>query len=293
MVDGAARPGTTITLSHWPRSATPDHLRRDLSAQIVLAAMEDGYAFESGAQFATIDHYDEDGVVALGFLVLPGLAERYSDLLVETARVGDFGVVRDRRAALVAFSIAGLKDPVLALSLLDELAGDPTAHESLWRKEADAFDAASSALSTGGSIEELPEHDLAVVRIEDRAGDLRAASWEEDLLHPAAVNSATERLRIAVIARDRFEVRFRYESWVRMATFRPRLRVDLSRLAASLTDLEPRQAKWSFDGAGAIFPALRTLASEPSGIPADVFVEHLTAELAILDSGPPAWNPYV
>ena len=47
-----------------------------------------------------IDHYDEDGVVALGLLLVPGLAERHSNLLVEAARVGDFGVVRDRRGSV-------------------------------------------------------------------------------------------------------------------------------------------------------------------------------------------------
>ncbi len=89
MIDGVARPGTAITLSHWPRSSTPPELRRDLSAQIVLAALEAGYLDESGVDVATIDHYDEDGVVALALAVLPGLAERHSDLLVEAAAVGD------------------------------------------------------------------------------------------------------------------------------------------------------------------------------------------------------------
>ncbi len=36
MVDGAARPGSVLTLSHWPQSPTPSTLARDLSTEIVL-----------------------------------------------------------------------------------------------------------------------------------------------------------------------------------------------------------------------------------------------------------------
>src|ERR1700726_586713 len=61
MIDGAARPGTAIILSHWPRSATPPELRRYLSAEIVIAALESNYLDNSGVEVATIDHYDEDG----------------------------------------------------------------------------------------------------------------------------------------------------------------------------------------------------------------------------------------
>src|ERR1700683_3084162 len=112
MIDGAARPGTAATLSHWPRSSTPAELRRDLSAQIVIAALEAGYLEMSGVDVATIDHYDEDGVIALALALVPGLAERHADLLVEAAAVGDFGVVRHRKSALVAFTLAALADPL-------------------------------------------------------------------------------------------------------------------------------------------------------------------------------------
>ena len=37
IVDGAARSGSVLTLSHWPQSPTPVGLARDLSAEIVFA----------------------------------------------------------------------------------------------------------------------------------------------------------------------------------------------------------------------------------------------------------------
>ncbi len=268
MVDGAARPGTVMTLSHWAHSATPRKLRKDLSAEIVLRALEEGYVDTAGTDLATIDHYDEDGVAALALLLLPGLAERHSGVLVEAARVGDFGVVRDRRGALVAFGIATLGDALRtplhvprpardartghldmcalatrhALSIIDELASDPQRFESLWRDEAAALDAAMAGMGRWVRIEEIPEHDLAIVRVDPAASGAGLAVWGDHVIHPAAVYSSTARLRIATVAGDRLEVRFRYESWVRLASRRPRLRVDLTSFASILDSLEPRGA---------------------------------------------------
>jgi hypothetical protein len=319
MVDGAARPGTVMTLSHWPRSSTPKMLRRDLSAQIVLRALETGYASGAGTDLATIDHYDEDGVLALGLLLTPGLAEVHGEIAVEAARVGDFGVVRERRAALVAFALATLADPQRtpinvprhardpktgrlemcglatehALSMLEDLVSDPQSFETLWRDEAAAFDAAVAGMGKWVRLEELPDHDLAIVRVEPGGAAARSASWGEHVIHPASVNSSTARLRVAMIADDRLEVRFRYESWVRLASRRPRPRVDLSGLVSSLDKLEPDGARWCFDGAGATHPVLRTIGGAPSGISPDQFVESVVEHLVQLDDGPPAWDPYL
>lgn len=319
MIDGAARQGTAVTLSHWPRSSTPSALRRDLSAQIVLAALETGYLESSGLDVATVDHYDEDGVIALAFAIVPGLAEQHSDELVRAAAVGDFGVVVDRRAALIAFSLAALSDAsrtplqsvrayehergkhlevcALAtahvLAVIAQLADDLSRFESLWGEEAAAFDESCRAIGHRVSIEEVPEHDLAIVRVAPDSSRAGATRWGGHVIHPAAVNTATDRLRIATVAGDRMELRYRYESWVRMESYRPRPRVDLSALASVLSGLEPTGVRWSFDGAGAARPVMKTVGQAPSGIPAEVFVSEVVEHLAELDSGPPAWDPYM
>jgi hypothetical protein len=317
MIDGAARPGTAVTLSHWPRSDTPQALRRDLSAQIVLAALEAGCLDTMGVEVATIDHYDEDGVIALALALIPELSENHSEVLIEAAAIGDFGVVNDRGAALIAFALAALADPsrtpvesvrafgkamhpgmcgpaaAHALSMIAELAEDPSRYEALWRDEATAFDAARSGLGDWVDLEELPEHDLAIVTVNPDGAGLRSAHWGEDVIHPAAVNSSTSRLRIVTIAGNRLELRYRYESWVRMESYRPRPRVDLAGLASDLSRLEPSGARWTFDGASATRPVLHTVGHEPSSISPDTFVETAVTHLAALDGGTPAWDPYV
>jgi hypothetical protein len=317
MADGAARPGTVLQLSHWPRSATPEGLRADLSAEIVLRAIDDGCLEHCGAEVATIDHFDEDGLVSLAMLVVPHLAERYGEVLVDAARTGDFGVVRSRHGALVAFAIGSLEEPHRspvgaierrtssaamggawtraakhALTVVEDLARDPAGHEELWHDEAAAYDAAVGGLGKWITVEELPEYDLAVVRVDTGQPGSEAGTWKEHAVHAAAVNTATERLRIATIAGGRFELRFRYETWVRLATYRPRLRVDLTGFAQILNEMDAGRARWTFDGANAIVPELRRTGGS-GGISPETVLERLLETLPELDSGPPAWDPYV
>ncbi len=310
MVDGAARPGTVITLSHWPGTPTPPALRADLSAEIARRALRHPEQLPSGLQVASIDHYDVDGVVALALVVLEGLDAAAGPLLVEAARVGDFDVVTDRRAALIAFSLNALgrarpategDDPLdwlgavaaEALAILPSLAVDPEDFRHLWHDEYRAYQASVEALAEGwATIEEFPDIDLAVLRVDPDHRGGRATAWAGAPLHRAAVHGATACLRVATVAGRTLEMRYRYESWVRLASRRPRPRVDLERLAGHLTGTEKTRLRWVFEGAGATRGALYPAGHGTSTIEPGLFVELLRGELAALDSGPPAWNPY-
>ncbi|HUI03905.1 MAG TPA: DUF6687 family protein [Acidimicrobiales bacterium] len=319
MVDGAPRPGTACTLSHWPGTPTPRGLWDDVSAGIVMRARATPCALPAGVALATVDHYDADGVIALALLCDDALARSHGPLLVEAAAVGDFDVVRSRPAALVAFALAtvgdarraraaGLAPPdrgagpggawaaAEALRLLPELAEDPGRRPGLWAEEARAYDAAVQALEDGRvRIEDRPEHDVAVVHVpaHDGAPDEAAAmAWQGAPVHRAAVHSRTACLRVLTVAGRRVDLRYRYESWVRLVSRRPRPRVDLCPLAAALTAMEGGAARWVFEGAGAITPALRTEGDAPSALDPGAVVERVLQELARLDAGPPAWDPY-
>jgi hypothetical protein len=132
-----------------------------------------------------------------------------------------------------------------------------------------------------------------VVRVDPGLAAEHRAGWRGAPLHPAAVHSATSCLRVATIAGTRMELRYRYESWVRLTRGRPRPRVDLGPLAQRLTAEEEGAARWSFDGAGALTAALHPAGDEgATTISGERFVALLSDELADLDAGPPAWDPY-
>jgi len=204
LVDGATRPGSVLTLSHWPQSPTPESLTRDLSAQIVFAflhaargdAVPDGrrrsrqeveaaVAASRRAEAVTNDHFDEDGLVSVFAMADPEAALSYEELLVDVASCGDFGVVRSRRAARVAFSIgpmgeeaAEASSPAIAerpgswsgpryRAVLERFVGlleHTERFRRFWGEQDAAFAAALDELASGSvRIEEVPEVDLAIV----------------------------------------------------------------------------------------------------------------------------------
>lgn len=324
-VDGAPRAGTVLTLSHWPGTPTPVGLRADLSTESALLARR-RRVLPPHVGLVTADHPDEDATTAVAALTLPDVAGDVGDLLVEVARVGDFGVVRDRRAAMVAFALATVLDPArtpaadvargrrrgldatgvligTALAQLPDLLADPAPHAAWWRAELAAFDAAVAALADGTAIlTEEPERDLAVLR-PGPAGWPDAAAWGGDPLHPAAVHSATRCLRVATVDDRGVRVRFRYETWVRLARPPAFPRVDLAPLAAELDGLQAgggrrtagvgdRAGHWRFDGAGAVTPRLRWEGSCPSSLDPEDVLARLRRHLDARVGAPAAWDPY-
>ena len=295
VVDGAARDGTICTLSHWPGTPTPRRLWADTSAEIVLRALRRPWLLPEGVELATIDHYDADGIIALGLLVVPDLAAAHGELLAGAARAGDFDVVASRDDGLRCFALAAVErgEAERALALLPELAGRVGDFEELWGPEAEAYDRSLKMIADGAvAMEEHRQLDLAVATVDSNHPDLPRAGWNGSLLHRATLHSATSCLRVATVVGDRFELRFRYESWVRFMSRRPLPRVDLSDLAAELSAAERDGGRWEFDGAGAITPALHRADDGPSTLTPERFLSDVCRALATLDHGPPAWDPY-
>lgn len=316
VIDGAPRPATAATVSHWPGTPTPPAIRADLSAQSALLALATPRVLPRGVAIATVDHLDEDGMVATALLCQDGLAERHGTMLVESARVGDFGVVTDLQAAYLAFALAALIDPVrtpmdlggaplavvgrratMILDLVASMADDIIRFRDLWEPEAAAYHASVSALANGlVTITEDAAVDLAIVRPAAGAWP-PGTSWAGHPVHPAAVHSASSMLRVATIGPDGCQMRFRYETWVRLASYRPRPRVDLSACAAELDRLEGGRcgqpgSSWVFDGVAALTPALHRVGSDRSCIDGDSFLDCLCRHLRRLDQAPSTWDPY-
>lgn len=339
VADGAPRHGTVATVSHWPATPTPLAWRADLSTESALLALAAPQALPSGAEVVTVDHADEDAVLSAAVLCLDGFAARHGALLVEAARVGDFAVVRDRQAALVSFALAALVDPARtpvpavrcghargmaatglmvehALGLLPQLVEDPGRFVALWQAEAAAYDAAVSALSAGSVlVEEDHARDLAVVRPAQGRWP-PGTRWGTEPVHPAAVHGVSNCMRVATLSEGDCRVRFRYETWVRLAVPRLPLRVDLGSAVEELDRLEsgapagcvPEKAvhergggpmgsaregaAWCFDGAGAIRPSLHRVADAPTSIDPGAFLAVVRGVLDQESIKPPAWDPY-
>ena len=301
IVDGAAGPGTVLTLSHWPKSGTPASLKRDTSAEIVFAYL-DSPSSHVLADIVSNNHFDEDGLIGIFILIDPVTAQKHRQLLVDAASAGDFGVYQKRDAARIAITISAYADSetsplppeifalpypemcgelyVRLLGLIPQFLENLDAYRSHWSTEDRKLSVSEEWIEKGRiTIEEKNALDLAVVRMPE---DLTAC-------HPYALHSRTPCTRLLIVQAQRVEFQYRYESWVQLASRRPPARVDLSDLARDLNQEETSGGLWVFEGVERITPKLYLEGASKSSVPLATIQQRLEA---FLSSGRPAWNPY-
>jgi len=312
IVDGSPAEGTVLCLSHWPGIGGPPEFQADLSAQMAFAYLP-AYDRHGAAAAASNNHFDQDGLVALYALVRPEQALARQELLIDVARAGDFATYTHRDAARISMTLSSYatpdRSPMTGLSedyhtmsaqlyseMLDrlpELADHPERFRDVWAEEDASLTASERAVAGGGvTIEEVPELDLAVVNVPAGApsagGHRFAGRWDEGL-HPMAVCNATERTALLVIRDGSCEFSYRYETWVRLQTRRPRPRVDLAPLADQFNAAETGPGQWVAEPVSSLTPTLRLTGAEGSSLsPASI----RAAVEERLRTGVPAWHPY-
>lgn len=294
VVDGPLMPGTVLSLSHWRGSGTPDALRDDTSALIVLRYLAAG-AGGPEVHAVTNNHYDEDGLFAIWLLLeRPPEGSPARALAVAAAEAGDFGTWTDPWAPRVAIAsmamaerhltpfpevgrilaTAGAVDPAgrLYRAILPRVAGllaDPERYRMLWRPRWARVEADVALLDEGdATVVDVPAADLSLVRA-PRA------------LDPMALHPRTPRMRILMALPDgTVTVTYRYETWVDYASRPLPPRVDLGPVAGRLQADETNPVRWLFEGVDVITP--RLMAAGPGGRPAPTShpPERIVEELA-------------
>jgi hypothetical protein len=313
IVDGARHADTLLTLSHWPHSATPAALKEDLSAQIAFRYL-DSPAWHVDADAVSNNHFDEDGLAGVYALIDPDGAQRRRDLVIDVAAAGDFGTFRSRDAARISITISAYTDadrspldPALfalpyeryaaamyeeMLPRMDGLLDHPDRFRELWADEDEHLAVSEAGLRERSvTLEEVPDIDLAVVTVPEGWTERqvhRFTQQRSQAVHPMAVHNATDRFRVLLVEGRRYELQFRYESWVQYMSRRPRPRVDLTPLAKELT-ADEASGHWVFDGAGVIAPSLHLDGATESSIAPDTFRRRLEE---FLRDAPPAWDSY-
>ncbi len=279
-VDGAAAPGSILSLAHWPGSTTPPMFAAETATRIVDLYLR---AEPTGRQVTAVtnNHYDVDGLLA-AWLLLEHPGERSPERLMAmaTAEAGDFGTWTDPWAmrialALMAFaerastpleSVRRLLSPTLSHDPAGELCGavlprvrraltDPERFRFLWQGPWDAIDADIALLDSGvATIDEAPEHDLAIVR----APCLLA----REAVHPRTACSRV----LDVLPDGTLILRYRYETWVAWSARPITPRRDLARVIDALNAIETAPGTWRYEGITQITP--RMYLADADGRPA-------------------------
>lgn len=313
IVDGSANEHTVLTLSHWPNNTTPARYKDDLSAQIVFRYLEDDSQMDD-VEIVSNNHFDEDGLVSLFSMVFPERALAMKDFLIEVARAGDFSRCLDRNAARVSFVISAWCDPdrsplkrrifggttdglnqVLYEELLKRLPAVVNKIDSLheyWGPEDRVLEATEEAILEGKiKIEEDKDIDLAIVTLPDKgilSEDIKLnkpKSWVSSVLHPIAVHNKVDSYRILVIQKNRYELYYRYETWIDYVSRILKERVDLSTLVKRLNASEKSGGNWQFNGVDRIISRLSLNGAHESSMEAGHFVDYIRGSLTTTTLG--------
>ncbi len=314
VVDGAPLPSTVLTLSHWPNNQTHPDLCRDTSTETVFAYL-DRPDLHQDVPIVTNNHFDEDGLFSMFGIVEPATAAECRDLLTGAALAGDFGVGDDPDALRLCFIVESFCDPEASplptatfegcerrrveslyramLERVPALARDVDAWETLWRDQFEHFEQSSTLIEKGVvKIDERTDVDLAVVTM---PGDLPARTVrrylapEQAAVHPFAIHNRTSCNRILRMAGGRYELQYRYESWVKLPSRRPSLRVALDGLVVALNELERAAGRWRADEVTEVAPRVWLEGVEESSLDADRFVDLVCQHLS---TAPVAWDPF-
>lgn len=311
IVDGRGNDATVLVLSHWPRNKTPRELKADSSTEIAINYIRspERETYRRGAEAVSNNHFDVDGLMSMWAVLNPNAALEHADLLVATGECGDFDRWSGEHASKIALALYGMElgkaSPVRqqlasirdylerteflyrhTLPLVPQMLDDIGSFEDFWRDEYARVQADREVFASGeAQVEEVPELDLAVFHLPRR-------------LHDMALYEQTDRSRVAlIIDGHRYQVRYRYESWVELVSRRPPPRIDLKPLADLLQTFEGNDGDWFADETHRTLPHMRLRGPEgsisPSSITPGLFLRLLIAHLRDnAENAALRWTPF-
>jgi hypothetical protein len=290
IVDGYGNAATMLVLSHWPRSKTPPELKADTSTEIVLNFLRspERERYRQAAEAVSNNHFDVDGLMSVWAMLNPEAAIDRAELVVAMAECGDFDRWSGEHATKAVCALYGLESlpssPLRqgltgvrdylertaylyreTLPFVPKLLGDVDPFEEYWRPEYDKVQAGRELFARGeATLQEVRELDLAVFDLPRE-------------LHDMALCEQTRCTRVAlIIGGDRYQARYRYESWVELQSRRPPPRIDLKPFAEQLQAIEGNEGEWVADEVQRTLPRLRLRGPEggtsPSSLTPGLFV---------------------
>jgi hypothetical protein len=267
--------GATLTLAHWRGAATPAALRDDTSAGSVLRALHQPDFPGMQAAAVTANHFDVDGFVGVWALLHPTLALANEELLRKMATLGDFREIdwahplADHALKLVCWLNAEEKarfyEPFGAAAQRrreDDASADkftwflprfahmlenPDSGRASWEPEYVRVRQALAVMwGPQTNVTRYPETGLVVVRIP-----------EPQPYYALFGATAGFDVVLSLYHGGRYELEYKYTTWIDLES-RPTLpRLPLAPLAARLNELEASGRRWVFDGITDTGPLLR------------------------------------
>ncbi|MCJ8164530.1 hypothetical protein MKJ04_06700 [Pontibacter sp. E15-1] len=263
-----------VMLSHWRGAPTPAAIQDDTSAAIVLHALRQGMP-ELELPYVSANHFDIDGFVGVWALLHQVLALENEELLRQMALIGDFRELdlnhplagealklvcwinaRERELFYKPFAADEAEEKEAAqcvqkfryfLREFGRVLQDPDWEKGVWEEEvASVLLGYRDMFKPETRLTRFPELGLIVVETPHP-------------VHYYALFSRTQGfdMVLACYSENRYELEYKYTTWVDLAT-RPTLpRLTMAPLAERLNQLETSGRRWTYDAVTETGPLLR------------------------------------
>ncbi|MFT2009595.1 DUF6687 family protein [Pontibacter sp. 13R65] len=263
-----------LTLSHWRGAPTPATVRDDTSAAMVLHALRQNLP-SLELPYVTANHFDIDGFVGVWSLLHPELALENEELLRQMALIGDFRELdlnhplagealklvcwinaREKELFYPPFGAEQLPESEVTLCpkkfayFLREFGRvlkDPDWEKAVWEDEVgEVLLGYRDMYKPETKLLRHPEIGLVVLQLPEP-------------VHYYALFSRTLGFDIVLscYSDNRYELEYKYTTWVDLSS-RPTLpRINLAPLAARLNALEQSGHTWTCDAITETGPLLR------------------------------------
>ncbi|MBF9252749.1 hypothetical protein I2I11_05575 [Pontibacter sp. 172403-2] len=261
-------------LSHWRGAPTPDAIRDDTSAGIVLGALRLQLP-ELDLPYVTANHFDIDGFVGVWALLNPEQALEHEELLRQMALIGDFRELdlnhplagealklvcwinaRERELFYKPFAADEMEEKEVMqcagkftyfLQAFGRVLQDPDWERAAWEDEVGSVLLGYRDMyKPETKLTRHPEIGLVIIEIPHP-------------LHYYALFSRTTGFDMVLTCydRNRYELEYKYTTWVDIAS-RPTLpRISMAPLAAQLNQMETSGHRWTYDAVTETGPLLR------------------------------------
>ena len=249
MTDSGRAASTVLELSHWPGNKTPLKFKADTSTEIVLKFLGSS-EFEdylSTVEWVSSDHYDVDGLLSVWVLTQGRRVLDDFDKLKDIATVGDFDKYVSDESLKSCLILYYFEQSILQkaieksnwatnevtrflyqsmFSIVEDSLHRQGKYTHFWEDKYRQVQNDRNTIQTGKvEVTEHLEYDLAIIRSNKELSDF-------------AINERVTALKVLCIYDRHYVLRYRYESFVEMASMLAPYRLSLKPLAEQLNKIE-------------------------------------------------------
>lgn len=264
-----------LTLSHWPGAPKLKQLHDDTSAGIVLNVLKHKSEILEGCRYVTNNHFDIDGFLGIWCLIHPEKGLDYDQLFRKMALLGDFREIQlktaeDHKALQLVCWFNGLENQRFYAPFDNREVGANELHACVPKYDyfLEAFEEVIREPQRGKEFWE--EEYEAVIKGMEILQSNKSRQWNEDNirlhvvetpepLHYYALysNSQQADMVLCMYEDNRYELEYKYTSWVDTATRQGYPRIELDMLADRLNKIEGSGMPWRSEKITDTAPILR------------------------------------